>query len=160
MGDQQIQNPAGAWQAGATWGTGNVPTSAQRLDEYQNNSGASITTAQVVVTDVTGSLATTTTTANDKTTIGVVAQRSAGSTQTLQDTFLAGVPIPVVTQGVARINIGSNTVAVGDILCASGTAGVAVTNNAATVGQAIAIALEASSAKDANNTIRAYIKKM
>jgi hypothetical protein len=58
---------------------------------------------------------------------------------------------------VARVNIGANTVAAGDILATSTTAKVAVVNASATFGAAFAIALEASGVKDANNTIRCRI---
>lgn len=151
MPSTQIANPGGAF--------GNTASGSQELVELINNSGTTRTDGDLVVVDVTGTLATTTTTANVKTVIGVVS--SFGSTATASAAAIAsGKPMMVAVGGVARINIAANTIAVGDILCASTAAGVAVTNNSATVGQAIAIALEADSAKDANNTVRALIKKM
>lgn len=149
MPSTQIANPGGAF--------GLTASGTQDLIELVNNSGATRTDGDVVVIDVTGTLATTTTTANAPATVGVVS--SLGSTA-LASTVASGKPMLVAVGGVARVNVASNTVAVGDILASSTAAGVAVVNNSATVGQAIGIALEASSAKDANNTIRALIKKM
>jgi hypothetical protein len=72
--------------------------------------------------------------------------------------------MPVVISGPARVNIAANTVAANDLLTTSTAAGVAATNAGApaanaVVGSILGVALEASGAKDANNTIRAYIMK-
>jgi hypothetical protein len=76
--------------------------------------------------------------------------------------------MPIIIKGPARINIAANTVAAGGNLSSSAVAKVAATAAAAgsvgalqgLVGSFIAIALESQAAKDANNTIRAYISKM
>jgi hypothetical protein len=146
----RLRNPAGAY--GAVVNTDPV------LVEVTNNSGGTLQQGDLVVIDATGVLATTSATANVKTVLGVV--NTTGDAQTDNTTIPAGGTMRVAVGGVARIQIGANAVAVGDILAQSGTVKQAVTNNAATVGQAIAIALEASGAKDANNTIRAIIGKM
>lgn len=167
MPTQQITNPQNAWQAGATWQ--DYQAVQQEVVEMVNTSGAARTAGDVVTLDLTtiadyGQQATSTTTVNDKQVVGVVAPKTQGSLQSQGDTYAAGAVMPVIVKGPARINIGANAVAAGDVLTTSGTAGQAVTNAGApaanaVVGSLIAIAAEASTAKDANNTIRAYINK-
>jgi hypothetical protein len=161
MPDVLIPNPAGSLGAlVATSGT-------QRVVDMVNNSGATRTYGDVVVVDATGTLATTTTTANDKKVIGVVGQTgqgSVGATQGDGSTFAANAVMPVIVEGIARINIGANTVAVNDLLTTTTTAAVAGTNAGApaanaVIGSICAVALEANGAKDTNNTIRAYVMK-
>jgi hypothetical protein len=160
MPEVQIANPAGVFGLTASSGL-------QMTVSMVNNSGGTRTYGDVVVVDANGVNATTTTTANDKTVIGVVGQRSAGVVgATLGDgaTYAAGAIMPVVISGPARVNIAANTVAANDLLTTSTAAGVAATNAGApaanaVVGSILGVALEASGAKDANNTIRAYIMK-
>lgn len=98
------------------------------------------------------------TAANDKTYLGtaVVSAPNASSGQQGQTLTSPAAgqgmlqPVRVVLQGVVKANVGANTPAVGDIMATSTTAGVLVTNNAATVGQAAGICLQT---KDANNQI-------
>jgi hypothetical protein len=160
MPDAQIANPAGVFGLTASPSTIDV-------ESLQNNSGATRTYGDVVVIDATGTQVNTTTTANDKTVIGVVGQKAAGGVgATAGDgtTYAAAAIMPVVVRGIARINIGTTTVAANDLLTTTTTAGVATTNagapaaNAVT-GSLIGVALEASGAKDSNNTIRAWIQK-
>lgn len=161
MPDIQIPNPAGSLGSFA------ATSGSQLVQDVVNNSGATRTYGDVVVIDANGVNATTTTSANDKTVIGVVGQTgqgTVGATTGDGSTYAAGRVMPVITRGIARINIGANTVASGDVLTSSTSAGVAATNAGApaanaVVGSLIAIALEASGAKDANNTIRAWIQK-
>jgi hypothetical protein len=162
MPEAQITNPSGAW--------GQTATQGSTVRNYNNNSAGTLFPGDVVVfaADVTGANATTTTTVNDKTVLGVVAAKTpsdSGSVQPAGSTYGVGSPMPVVISGVARINIGANTVAAGDLLTTSAVAKVAATNagtpaaNAVT-GSIIGVALEASAAKDtATNTIRANITK-
>lgn len=161
MPDAQITNPSGAF--------GQTATASQTIRSYNNNSGGTLLPGDVVVfgVDVTGANCTTTTTVNDKTVLGVVGAKSPSdslSTQSAVGTFAAGSSVPIVINGSARINIGANTVAAGDILTTSAVAKVAAVNAGAPAanavsGSLIATALEASGAKDVNNTIRAYINK-
>lgn len=152
MPAKQINNVAGVW-GGST--SANEPV----LIEMVNDSAGTVKQGDVVVTDgVTGRLFTTTTTANDKTVIGVVC--TTGDTSTDATTIAVGQPCFVAVGGVARVQIGGATVAAGDILATTTTAKLAVTNNSATVGQAFAIALESQAAKDAQDTIRCIISKM
>jgi hypothetical protein len=58
----------------------------------------------------------------------------------------------IAVSGVARVQIGTNTVAAGSILGTDVTPGQAAPT--ATLGNTIGIALESQAAKDANNTIR------
>jgi hypothetical protein len=161
MPDAQITNPSGAF--------GLAASASPYVRTYNNNSGATLLPGDVIVfaADVTGANITTTTTVNDKTVLGVVGAKTPSdslSTQNPAVTFPVGAPVPVVLSGPARINIGANTVAAGDLLTTSAVAKVAATNagtpaaNAVT-GSIIGTALEASAAKDTNNTIRAYIQK-
>lgn len=147
MPDKQITNPSGLWGVAADT---NPDTKT-----YSNNSGGALALGDVLVfaADATGVLATTTTTVNDKTVLGVAAAPAA-----------AGASVLVVIRGPARINIAANTVTAGDLLTTSAAAKVAILNAAApaanaVTGSVIATALEASAAKDTANTIRAYIQK-
>lgn len=153
---QGIANPAGALGlplAGVTLGGATVMTNDGYYIEMVNNSGATRTYGDVVITDVTGLNATTTTTLNDVKVIGVVAQMNPGGV------VLAGKPMLVQIRGVARVNVGANTPAVNDVLTSSTVAGAAITNAAAiaaaNVPSLFAVALE--TAKDTNNTLRAKL---
>ena len=115
-----------------------------------NNSGATRTYGDVVVTDVTGCLATTTTTAGDTKVIGVVSQQP-------KTTYASGATMPVVVKGVARVNVTTNTVVATNYLAASATAAAASTTTTGVVGVTFAIALESSTSTDTNNTIRAKL---
>lgn len=160
MPEAFITNPASLY--------GQTAAAPNQFVELVNNSGASLAPGDVVVfaTDVTGVLVTTSTTVNDKTVIGVVGAKSPTDSLNSQSgvTYAAGAVLPVIIRGPARINIAANTVAAGDLLATSAVAKVAATNagtpaaNAVT-GSIIAIALEAQTAKDANNTIRCYVNK-
>lgn len=161
-----ISNPAGLW--------GETADADPIFKMVVNNSGGTLLPGDVVcfTTDTTGVLVTTSAVASDRTVLGVVAAQDDPSdslrTAAATDTYAAGAQMPVVIEGPARINIAANVVAAGDALATSGVAKVAATPGAAgtvaalqaLIGSFIAIALEASGTKDANNTIRAYIKKM
>lgn len=150
-----ISNPGGVW--GAT-----ADTDTQLIAECVNNSGGTLLPGDLVImVDTAGVLVTTTTTDDDRAVFGVVVPTERGTrTVASTETYASGAVMPVCYGGVARINIAAGTVAVRDILTSSTTAKVAVVDNTATVGEAIGIALEADSAKDANNTVRAQIRKM
>lgn len=161
---QGIANPTGAFGlplAGTNIGGSVVMTNDAYYIEMVNNSAAARQYGDVMVTDVTGLNANTTTTANDNTIIGVVAQQNFPVTA-----VAVGAPMLVAVKGVARINIAANTVAANATLTSSGTAAVAQTVTAATAvvvniqgtlggwGSLLAVALESQAAKDTNNTIR------
>lgn len=160
MPDVQIQN------AGGVFGLAAQPN--PQTTDLLNNSAGTLFPGDVVVVGADGVTATTTTTVNDKTVVGVVGSRTPSdstATQPVGSGYLSGQSMNVVFFGPARINIGANTVAAGDLLTTSATAKVAATNagapaaNAVT-GSIVGVALEGSGAKDGNNTIRAYITKM
>jgi hypothetical protein len=174
-----IRNPLGSFGLSADW-------SDTVVQSYQNNlSGAVRAVGDVVVllaptsaTAYWAPIVDSTITANDKRVIGVIGEKPAetgpdqpggfavaGTASTSGATFAAGAEVFIVVEGPARINIGANVVAALDTLTTFTTAGQAATNALAPaanagIGSLIAIASEASTAKDANNTIRAYIKKM
>ena len=164
MPDPQISNPAGVW--------GLTANPQPTVIDVVNNSAGTLAPGDVVcfTTDVTGVLATTTTTASDVTVWGVVAAKTPTDSLNTQSgvTYAVGAVMPVITQGPARINIAANTVAAGGALATSTAAKVAATPATAgtvgalqaLVGSFIGIVYEAQTAKDANNTIRAYINKM
>lgn len=164
-----MRTPAIANQQGL-WGE-NASPDGQLIAMYVNNSGGTLTVGDVVIaTDVAGILATTTTTASSPHVVGVVSEPYGGALGAAASgfTYASGANVPVVVKGPARINIGGNTVAAGGNLATSTVAKVAATPGAAAsvaalqalVGTFIAIAREADGAKDAGNTIRAYINKM
>lgn len=160
MPQKQITNPGGLY--------GLAADADPDVKYYVNNSAGTLLPGDLVVfaADVTGVLATTTTTASDVTSLGVVAAQDNPSdslrTAAAGDTYPVGAVMPVVVKGPARINIAANTVAAGALLGSTTAAKVAgaVASAAGLIGGFIGIALEAQSAKDANNTIRAYIQKM
>lgn len=127
-----------------------------------NGSGATLSVGQVVVLNPDGVTVTTTTTISSDLAYGVVLPRAGdGLAQIQAESFPANALLRICHAGPARINIGSNTVAAGGLLSTSATAGqAAVPATAATLGEVIAVALEASTAVDANGNIRALIAKM
>jgi hypothetical protein len=164
---QGIANPKGAFGlalAGTLIG-GQIAMTNDILTIELTNTTANALQYGTVVTfsDATGLNGGTTATANSLTVAGVIAQYGCNMIS------IAGTPTPaippggnmmVIVRGVARVNIAANTVAANDVLASSTAAGVAVTNNAltaATVNAAVAIALEASGAKDGFNTVRARV---
>lgn len=136
-----IPNPAGVW--------GTTATSDDLPRTVKNNAGTSLAIGDVVVySDASGTVVDDTTTANHVDAAVCVSAAEDGKS------------VMVARPGqVVRIQIGANTVADGDLLATSTTAKTAVTNGSATFGQALAVALEASAAKDSNNTIRARVLK-
>lgn len=119
-----------------------------------------------------------TTTAADLLAIGVVGQQAAtgpdsgqvgggvgqaGGAGPTAATFAAGAEMPVVTEGIARINISANTVAAQSFLVTSSATGVAAASATPTIGTVIAVALDPSTnavVVGGHTTIRAIIKKM
>lgn len=156
MPSSQLGNPAGA--------TGGTATSDSiEVTHYVNSSGGTLAVGDVVIASgVSGLACTTTTSAKSKKVLGVVAEPAGGppGAATSGTTYASGAVIPVVTKGVARINIAANTIADAAILGTSTAAKVADTAGTPLPGDVIAVALEADSAKDANNTIRAIIGKL
>lgn len=164
MRTPQIANQQGLWGETAS-------PDGQLIAMYVNNSGGVLTVGDVVIaSDVAGILCTTTTTASSPHVVGVVSEPYGGALGAAGSalTYASGANVPVLIKGPGRINIGANTVAAGANLATSATVKVAATPaNAASVaalqalvGTFIGIAREADSAKDAGNTIRAYINKM
>jgi hypothetical protein len=170
--DKQISNPAGAY--GLT-----ADPAGQIIIEVVNNSGGTLVEGDVVVcVDVNGVLVTTTTSGNDTSVVGVVgagaqtapALGAAGGPGAIGSslaaasntgTYAIGANMPVVVEGPARVNIGANTVAAKAVLTSFTSAKQAQTVAAAVgqIGAVIGMALESQAAKDANNTIRAWIKR-
>lgn len=111
-----------------------------------------------------GVAVTTSTTANDKRVLGPISQTGdAGSFS--GSTIAIGANAWVVVAGIARVQIGAQVVVANDTLYQSGTAKQAISQTAATVtaaagtylGASCGVALEATAAKDAQNTVRAII---
>ena len=160
MPNPQILNPTGAF--GLPLSGFNIQGSAiMTADvvalEMQNNTTTDRTYGDVVVTDATGTLATTTTTAGDVNVAGVVAQAESAVSGGVVGKFATLTAMPVVIKGVARVNIGAGTVAVGAVLVASATAGQATTSATPAAGSVIGIAIDSSTSKDSANTIRCKI---
>lgn len=162
MRTKSISNPQGLLG-------GTADPDGQLVVNYTNNSGGTLTDGDVVIcSEVTGTLATTTTTASSPHVIGVVGKGGPLGAAASGDTYASGSVVPVIVQGPARINIAANTVAAGAVLSTSTAAKVAaVAGTAASVaalqalvGTFIAVAREADSAKDAGNTIRCDVRKM
>jgi hypothetical protein len=165
MPTKQIVPPIPVWGG---YGTG---VAEQQLLECFNNSGATLAQGDVVVVDnsagqmpavvagapngATGAV-TTSTTAQDPKTVGVVS--IDGTSNTNGGIIQPGGTCWVCVCGIARVQIGANTVAAGAALAQSGTAKQASTPATPAVNSNIGAALEAQTAKDANNTIRAFIK--
>jgi hypothetical protein len=119
-----------------------------------------------------------TTTAADVNVIGVVSEDKrtgpdsgqvgggvgqAGGAGPTARTYAAGAEMPVVTEGIARINVSANTVAAGAFLVTSTATGVAAASATPTLGTVIAVALDPSTnavTVGGKTTIRAIIKKM
>lgn len=145
------------------WGAPHFTPQGARVVWCNNNSAGTLFAGDVVILQANGIDVTTTTTANDRSVYGVVAPSNSTSLRlgdTTYDTYAVGALVPVVVSGPARINIAANTIVAKDELTCSGTAKVAFTNNTTTTnsGAVVAVALEADSAKDANNTIRCLVK--
>ncbi len=114
-----------------------------------------------------GVAVTTSTTANDKRVLGPISQTGDAAS-------FSGATIPVggngwvVVSGIARVQIGAQVVVANDCLFQSGTSRQAISQTAATVtaaagtyvGAGIGVALEATAAKDAQNTVRAIIARV
>ena len=114
----------------------------------------------VVTSDVSGTVANTTTTAADVNVIGVVSQKPTPPGGFQISTSSSGFnTLPVITSGPARVNIGSNTVTTGAFLVSSTTAAQAQSSATPTIGTVIAIAKESSTSKDSANTIRCWVVK-
>lgn len=160
MSDKQISAVAPVWGG---LGSGNAE---QKYVECFNTSGGTLAHGDVVVVDTsatqmptapgscTGAVKTTVT-ALDVTVVGVVSVD--GTPNTNAGTIPVNGACLVCISGVARVNIGANTVAAGAALGTTTTAKQAGSVTA-TIGATLGFALEAQTAKDANNTIRALVK--
>lgn len=163
MPDVQIQNPSGFYGLPAQIN----PTAKW----FTNGSATARKPGDVVVmsrTDFTGTVVTIATALNDVLVVGIVAPTiptDSMNTQPSTMSYAVGQDLPVLVEGCSRVNIGAATVAAGDLLTTAATLGTAVTNAGApaanaVLGSIIAVAIEASGAKDANNTIRCYVTKL
>lgn len=163
MVQKQISNPAGNW--GLT-----ADTDSQTVVHLTNGSGGTLLPGDVVIASgVAGVAATTIAGASSKAVIGVVLPVDYGTrTVASTETYASGALMPVCIAGPARVNIAANAVAAGDPLSTSAVAKVAATAAAAgsvaalqaLIGSFFGSALESQAAKDANNTIMAWISKM
>lgn len=148
------------------WGGYSTGNGEQVLIECFNNSAGALAHGDVVVVDnsagqmpaapgsITGAV-TTTVTAQDVKVIGVVSVD--GTANTNGATIPVGAVCTVCIAGVARVQIGANVVALAAALGTTTTAKQAGSVTAA-IGSTLGFALEANTAKDANNTIRALVK--
>lgn len=143
--------------------------------EVVNNSGGTLAHGDVVVWDVSttfmptvgspqttaqdgGRAVTTTTTANDQTVAGVVT--ITGDASTNGGTVAAGANCMICIGGVARVQIGANTVTKGTHILQTFTSAkqaTGIANASALAGAVLGAPLESNTAKDANNTIRCKI---
>lgn len=139
---------------------GPIPSlSSQVLIEVVNNSGGTLKQGDVVIIDATGRLATTTATINDPVVFGVIS--NTGDARTDGELIAVAGLTWVCVGGVARVNVGANTVAAKGILGSTTVAKVADDTVVLSVaGTAFGVALEANTATDANSTIRAIIDKV
>jgi hypothetical protein len=169
--DKQIANPGGAY--GLT-----ADPASQIVCDCVNGSGGTLVEGDVVIiTDVNGLSVTTTTTGNDTAVCGVVGPGATAppalglgggpgaigaplTAASSTSTYASLAVLPVIVFGPARVNIGANTVAAKAVLTTFTTAKQAQTVAAAVgqIGAVIGQALESQAAKDANNTIRCWIK--
>lgn len=95
------------------------------------------------------------TTADNPFVLGVV---SDGTSKTTTLSYPPGDTLFVCVLGVARVQIGGHVVAANDPLSTTTSVKQAGTTATPTAGAILGYALEASTAKDANSTIRAFIK--
>lgn len=165
MPTRQINAPNTIWGQPLSGGGSNE----QILLEVVNNSGGTLAHGDVVVWDTTaaglptapadgGKLITTTTTANDQTVAGVVSVTGDASTNAL--TVASGANCLICVSGVARVQIGANTVTKGTHILQTFTSAkqaTGIANASALAGAVLGVPLESNAAKDANNTIRAKI---
>ncbi|HXA31492.1 MAG TPA: hypothetical protein VNV87_04465 [Acidimicrobiales bacterium] len=180
MPTKQIQNVAGAYGLSPDF-------QDYQTEEFQNNpSGTTRTVGDVVIAllppnNTTGYYPPQvdgTTTAASVYAIGVVGEPASngpdspagslgtpgvftGTPGTSGTTFVKGSSMPIVTRGIARINIAGNTVAQGAFLVTSTTTGVAAASATPTIGTVIAVALDPSTnaiTVGGVTTIRAIIK--
>lgn len=169
--DKQISNPNGLYGLVAD-------PNNQIIIEMVNNSGGTLVEGDVVIcTDVNAIQVTTSTAGNDTAVVGVVgpgaqlapALGSAGGIGAIGSGLAAASNtstypnlsvIPVVVFGGARVNIGGNTVAAKGVLTSFTSAKQAQAIAAALtqIGAVIGQALESQAAKDANNTIRCFLR--
>jgi hypothetical protein len=179
---KMMSNPAGAY--------GLSPDFQDYLENHYQNDPTNGTTRTVgdVVVALPGPANTTayynpqvgaTTTAASAFVIGVVGEPAASGPDSGQvgggvgqaggagssgKTFAKGAELPVVTDGIARINIAGNAVANGAALVTSVTTGVAAASATPALGTVIGIAIEDSTTSAVTvggvTTIRAIIKKM
>lgn len=163
MPDQMISNPAGVW--------GYAPTINPTVKWFINGANAVAKPGYLMTLrgDVTGTVLNGATAINDVLVVGIVAAYNPSdsmNTQPANAQYAIGSDMPVITYGPARVFIGANTVALNDLLTSSvGVPFGAQTNAAAPAadtitGSIIAFALEPSTAKDANNTIRCFVSKV
>lgn len=151
-GAKQLGNPAGAW-GGSADGAGAI------VMDFK--ASAAMTEGDVVildVTDPTGNSVIKTTTPTSLLVVGVVGPQAQGALGAVSGAtaYAAGVVVPVIVYGPARVNVGANAVAAGAIVQTSATSG-AVDDAAAAIGTGVAVTLETQAAKDANNTIRCFV---
>lgn len=148
-----ITNPLGANGQTATSG-------AQEVRWLVNASAAAVTPGMVVIASGVNGLAfATTTSAASLLVIGVVGEPTPNgdlSAAASLKSYAIGEVAPIIVNGPARVYVAGLTVAAGAIIQTSTTAG-AVDDAAAAIGTGIGVTLEASSAKDANSTIRCWI---
>lgn len=152
-----------------------VPITARAADSSAANTSSG-TVGLPTAPGIAGRMVTLTGLSKDPNVCGVVSVTGDASTTTFGAlgtmdyntpwTGYTGGAVPVIpplgdvfvcVSGVARVNIGALTVAAGGIM-ASATIPGSADDTPGTIGNILGIALEAQSAKDANNTIRCSIK--
>lgn len=150
----QINNPAGAYGLPAT---GDV-----EVILLVNGTGGTVLPGDILCYSTDGVTGVTPTTATLSLVAGVVAPKDL-STRTVAstETYASGAVVPVVVRGLARVNIGAGTAAVGSMLTGTNTTRaatlIAVSGGAAAnIGNVFGV-LPSATAKDANNCAVAVI---
>lgn len=163
MTDKLIQTPL------SVYGSGFTGQSEQKLIEcVVSGLGATLFHGDIVIYEqATGLLAAggaqlnvvNTATPKSPLVVGVIS--ITGDPTTSSASVAPGGLVQVCIGGVARMNIGAQACAAGSLMQTSAVTRQALGNAApaaADIGTIIGVALEAAAAKDANNTIRCFIR--
>jgi hypothetical protein len=168
MTDKLLEAPLGVF------GLTNTGAAEQKVLACFNNSGAVLQHGDVVIIDnsagqmpavvagaqnsITGAV---TTTAGAKSPLVAGAVSATSDASTSSQLFAAGATVPVCFAGCARVNVGAGVAAANSFLQTAAVLKQAVGNAAPAagdIGTIFGVALEAAAAKDANSTIRAFLR--
>lgn len=157
---KQISNPGGLF--GQT-----ADTDTQIIAHFYNSTAAALSAGDIVAATAAGTIVgyTTMTTAQTATNIiGVVSYGDDGAvgvdSTTTRPSYAVSAVVPVVLRGVALINIGANTIAVGDPLTNSTVSGTVLKSTVATpAGTVVATALQTSTQVGSSGVLIAALIK-